>query len=274
MMKLKEILTDILDDQALKLMVNSYDLLGDILILDLPAELEPYEQKIGKRILDYFPRVKIIARKKSRHQGEYRTRELTVITGEKREKAVHKENGITLHLNPWQVYYSVRSGNERFRIAKNVKKKEHVAVLGSGVAPYPLVIAKHSSAQKISGIEINPVAHAYGLRNVHINKFEHRIELYQGDAGTVLMKLNEKFDRVVSILPTHHTKLLLPALNALHRGGTLHHYAMVHQQKSQTIQSEIEKACTAVGHTINNISIKKCGHCGVQTDRCCFTVQV
>jgi tRNA (guanine37-N1)-methyltransferase len=63
-----------------------------------------------------------------------------VIAGEDRLTTVHRENGILLHLDLAQVYFSVRSAHERARIAAQVKPGETVAVLCSGVGPFPLII--------------------------------------------------------------------------------------------------------------------------------------
>lgn len=273
-MKLKKLLADILNDNELSHMVNSFDLVGDILIIDIPQLLQNKEKQIGTKLLESVARAKVIAKREGPHHGTYRTRNLVIIAGEQRKETLHKENGITLQLNPWEVYYSVRSSNERLRIAKEITTGEKIAVLGSGTAPFPLVLAKHSRPALIIGIEKNPQAHSYAIKNLHINKLQHRVKLLLGDAGTLLPLQNIQYDRILNILPTNHIFFLPYSLQALRTGGILHHYAMVHQKKMGEIIETIKKACHNAGHRIKDISIKKCGHCGSQTDRCCFTVQL
>ncbi len=273
-MKLKKLLAGILNDNELSHMVNSFDLVGDILIIDIPQQLQNKEKQIGTKLLESVPHTKVIAKREGPHHGTHRIRNLVIIAGEQRKETLHKENGITLHLNPWEVYYSVRSSNERLRIANEIKPGEKIAILGSGAAPFPLVLAKHSRSALIIGIEKNPQAHSYAIINLQINKLQHRIKLLRGNAATLLPLQNIQYDRILNILPTNHIFFLPYSLQALRPGGILNHYAMVHKKNTADIIEIIKKACHNAGHRIKDISIKKCGHCGSQTDRCCFTVQL
>ncbi len=274
-MQLKQGLKEILTENEIKLMTNNYDLVGDILILDLPRQLKAKEKQIGKRILNFVHNAKVVAGRGTIHQGEYRTRDLQLIGGEQRQETMHKESGIRLYLNPWEVYFSVRSSGERLTLAQEIQPGEKIAVLGSGIGPFPLVLAKHSNPAMIIGIEKNPAAHRFAVKNLATNKLAEKVRFIQGDA-TTLRQQGEQYDRVINVLPTRHTELLPCSLQSVRQGGTLNHYAMVHGKDTATIINQIETACHNGGHYIDkkNISIRKCGHTGSQTDRCCFTVQL
>ena len=273
-MQIKEALCKILTDQEMEAMIWSYDRIGDILVTTIPESLEKKESLIGEVLLRAHPTIRVIGKRTSIHQGEFRTRGLQIIAGENRKETLHKENSIQLYLNPETVYYSVRMAGERLRLAKLIQPGERVAVLCSGVGPFPLTMAKHSKARLIVGIEKNPTAHSFALKNVQLNKTEKRVRVYQGDANQILPSLPHQFNRIVTVLPTDDSSTLVNcSLPSLAARGTLHHYAMVNQGDTQTVTERIIRACNEHAKKISTITTHRCGHCGPRTDRFCFTVQ-
>ena len=158
-MNLKEILGYLLSENELQLLVRGYDVVGDIAIIIIPQELEAKEQVIAAAILANNQKIKVVAKRAAHYGGEFRTLPIKIIGGEDRRETEVREFGLRLRLNVEKVYFSVRSGNERRRIAFLVQPGENVLVLFSGIAPYPLMISRYSLAKKIVGIEKNPVAH-------------------------------------------------------------------------------------------------------------------
>ncbi len=273
-MQIKEALRSILTDQEMDAMIWSYDRIGDILITTIPESMEKKENLIGEILLQAHPTIRVIGKRIGIHQGEFRTRELQIIAGENRKETLHKENGIQLYLNPETVYYSVRMAGERLRLAHLILPGERVAVLCSGVGPFPLTMAKHSKARLIVGIEKNPAAHSFALKNLQLNKAEKRVRFYQGDAAHILPSLPHQFDRIVTVLPTGDTSILVNcSLPSLAPKGILHHYTMVHQGNTQTMAEQIARACSEQEKNISTITSHRCGHCGPRTDRFCFTVK-
>ena len=274
-MHIKEVLCKILTDAEIDAMIWSYDRIGDILITIIPESLQKKENLIGEVLLQSHPTIRVVCKRMGIHQGEFRTRELQIIAGENRKETLHKENGIRLYLNPETVYYSVRMGGERLRLANLIQPRERVAVLCSGVGPFPLTMAKHSQARWIIGIEKNPAAHSFALKNVLLNRAEKRVRFYLGDAAQILSSLPYQFDRIVTVLPTGDTSMLVNcSLSYLAARGTLHHYTMVNQGDTQQVAEQITRVCSEHARTIATLTSHRCGHCGPQTDRYCFTLQV
>jgi tRNA (guanine37-N1)-methyltransferase len=227
-MNLKEALKGKLNEKEMNLLRTSYDIIGDIAIIEIPKELKKKERCIGQALLSFLNNVKTVAAA-GQHTGKYRRQKLRIIAGEKRFETAHKESGIIMKLDVAKCYYSPRLGSERLRIAKLVKKREKILVVGSGVAPYPLVLAKHTPAE-IVGVEVNPVAHKYALENVKINKLGHRITLIKGDITKI--KLG-KFDRIISAIP-HEGIKLFPTLRKFAKKGTkLHIYDFASEKDIQ-----------------------------------------
>ena len=257
-----------------KCLVGAYDVVGDIAIVIIPEGLIDKEQSIAKAILASNRRIKVVAKRAGHYGGEFRTLPLQILAGENRKETEVKEFGIRLLVNPETVYYSVRSGNERKRIASLVAPGESVLVLFSGIAPFPLVIARHSQADSIIGIEKNPQAHAYAVENLHRNKYHSTIKLYLGDVQAVVPTLATDFDRVIMPLPTRGEEFLSCALQVLKADGFLHFYDMQRPELFAQSVAKITEASLACKRTVLASTITRCGHCAPNIYRICIDTQI
>jgi len=272
--KLKNALAGILSDEELKLLVGAYDVVGDIAIIIIAEPLVAKEHLIGRAVLQTNRKIQVVAKRVGVYGGEFRTIGLEIIAGENRKETEVKEFGLRLKVNPEEVYFSIRSGSERRRVASLVTKGEKVLVLFSGIAPYPLVISKYSEALRITGIEKNPRAHAYAVENVRMNKRTDNITLVQADAQEWLSNCDGFFDRLIMVLPTRGEDFLGAALKVLKPGGMLHFYDMQHADCfAQTIK-KIERNCLSENKKLDSPAITRCGHCGPRTFRICVDVRV
>ncbi|MBN2112320.1 class I SAM-dependent methyltransferase family protein, partial [Candidatus Woesearchaeota archaeon] len=193
---LKESLKPALTEKELELVPSSFDIVGDIIIFaDFPKELKKKEKPIAEKLLELHKNARVVCKKTAKYSGTYRTPKLKIIAGEKRKETTHKENGVSIKLDVEKCYFSPRSSTERKRIAEQIKENEEILVMFSGVAPYPLVIAKNSNPKSVFGIEINPTAHKYAAENVKKNKLDSKITLFKGDVRKIIPKLGKKFDR-------------------------------------------------------------------------------
>lgn len=253
---------------------GGFDRVGDIAVVGVVPELTEMAPAIGETILALHKGIRVVARRDGQYSGEYRTLPLAIIAGEPRLTTVHRENGITLHLDLARVYFSVRSAHERARIAALVQPGERVAVLCSGIAPLPLIIARHSGAVEVIGIEKNPLAHAYGLQNLRANHRLKGVRLFEGDVTQVLPGLGRSFDRVVVVLPHGGEPLLPSALAALHPGGRLHFYDMQAKGGGTATLAKVEQACRDRGLELHSHRVVHCGHCGPTLYRLCLDAVV
>jgi len=273
-MKLQERLKDSLSEREIESLIAAYDVVGDIAIVIIPEDLEQKEHLVAEAILSSNRKIRVVAKRAGNYGGEYRTIPLQILAGENRKETEVKEFGIRLLVNPETVYYSVRSGNERKRIASLVGQGESVLVLFSGIAPFPLIISKYGKAKSIVGIEKNPQAHAYAVKNLSRNKQQKNIHLYLGDVKEVLPTLSAIYDRVIMPLPTRGEEFLSGALQVLKPNGFLHFYDM--QRPGMFTQSidKISYACSAVNRMIVASSLTKCGHCAPRVYRICIDAKI
>ena len=249
---------------------GGFDRVGDIAVVIVPLELEALEREIGATILALHQTIRVVAKRDGQYGGEYRTLPLAIIAGEQRLTTLHRENGVNLHLDLAQVYFSVRSAHERARIAAMVEPGETVAVLCSGIGPFPLILARHNTAGEVIGIEKNPIAHDYALQNLRANRKITGVSLLEGDAAQVLPALNRQFDRILIVLPHGGETLLSCALAALKPSGTLHFYDMQAKGCSSATCAKVVTACRDHGRRIRRFEVTTCGHCGPTVHRVCL----
>lgn len=217
-----------LTEKESKFLPKSFDTVGDIAIIEMPGELAKKEKLIAETLMKLHKHIKVVAKKASFYEGEFRTRKLKVIAGERRRETVHKENNILLKLNVETCYFSPRLSTERKRIIDMVKRGETILVMFSGVGPYPISISKNTEAKQIVCIEINPDAHKYAEQNIMLNKLKN-VKAYLGDVRKVVPKLNMKFDRIIMPLPKTAEEFLPTALEASKKGTVIHLYDFSHE---------------------------------------------
>lgn len=236
--KLRELLSGILSEDELENLVTSYDLIGDIAIIEIPKELEKHEKKIANALLKTNKRLKVIAKKLGRVDNEFRVRPLKVIAGENRTETLYTEHGCRMKFDAAKVYFSVRLSTERKRIAELVKSKENILALFAGVGPFPLVIAKSHPDTNIIAIELNPEGVKYMKENIRLNKTKN-ITAIEGDARKVILEKYRNFaDRILMPLPRSADKFLDVAFAGARDGCIVHIYNFAPIENSY---DEIEK---------------------------------
>ncbi|ASJ07212.1 tRNA (guanine(37)-N1)-methyltransferase Trm5b [Thermococcus pacificus] len=201
------------------LLPSSFDIIGDIAIIELPEKLMPYGRVIGEAILKVHRHIKAVFAKGSKVEGEYRVRELIHLAGESRTETVHRENGIRLKLDVARVYYTPRLATERRRVFEKTQPGEVVFDMFAGVGPYSILLAKR--AKLVFACDINPWAIRYLEENVRLNKVNNVVPIL-GDVRKVAGKI--KADRVVMNLPKFADRFLREAMMSVKPGGIVHYY--------------------------------------------------
>ncbi len=206
-------------EEVRPLLPSSFDIIGDIAIIEIPEELMQYGRAIGEAILKVHRHIKAVFAKGSKVEGEYRVRELIHLAGEKRTETIHRENGIRLKLDVAKVYFSPRLATERMRIFKKAKPGEVVFDMFAGVGPYSILLAK--KAKLVFACDINPWAIRYLEENIRLNKANNVVPIL-GDVRKVAGKLEA--DRVIMNLPKFANRFLREAMLSVKDGGVVHYY--------------------------------------------------
>nr|WP_243687496.1 hypothetical protein [Methanobacterium formicicum] len=77
---------------------KSFDIIGDVVILEIPPELEEEKYLIGEAALKFTKR-RSVYRKKSAIKGVVRTRELEHLAGEDVSETIHREHDSRIMLD-------------------------------------------------------------------------------------------------------------------------------------------------------------------------------
>lgn len=235
-----ELLEDKLSKEDIDNIKTSFDIIGDIVILEIPESLEKDKIAIGKAALKFTKR-RSVYMKKSPVQGKTRVREIELIAGEENSITIHKEYGNRLKLNLKHVYFSPRLATERKRVANEVQENEKILDMFCGIGPYPILIASEKNV-KIIAVDINEIAISYLKENLKLNKLKGDIIPFIGDINEISKTElnNEKFDRIIMNLPGMAFEFLDLAIDLIKDYGIINYYEFS-DDYSQGIQ-RIKKA--------------------------------
>lgn len=249
----------------------AYDILGNIAIVKFGrTDKSGEKKKEAERILKENKAVRSVLEKSERFKGRLRTLKTKYVLGEKTKEALYKENGCVFRLNVDSCYFSPRLAAERREIASAVGKGERVLVMFGGVAPFAIVIAKHSTAAKVVSVELGRECSKYALENVRRNKLWGRVEIVQGDVRRVLPKFKKKgikFDRIVMPRPNLKDSFLDSAFPLIKKNGEIHYYSFYDEDKAGEMSELIAKEAKKAGKKIKILRVKKAGDIGVRKYR-------
>lgn len=229
-MDLKEALEGKLTEDEIKQLTTSFDIIGDIGIIEIPEGLDSKEHEIAGGLRAVHRNLRVVLRKMGDREGPYRLREFKLLRGDEDTETCHKEHGCRYKLDVETCYFSPRESTERQRIANQIKPKEFVLVMFAGIGPYAVLIGKtQPDVGKIVGIEINPDCVKYMEENIRLNKLQEKITSMKGDVKQIAPQLANTFDRVIMPLPREGYKFLPEAIACLKPGGMIHFYYTEHE---------------------------------------------
>ena len=236
-----ELLENELTPEEIENLRTSFDTIGDIIILEIPDDLQDRKQIIGDAALKFTKR-RSVYMKKSAIKGTIRIRDLEFLAGVDDSVTIHKEHGTRLKLDVREVYFSPRLATERIRVSDSVKDGEKILDMFCGIGPFPIVIAKNHDVD-ITAVDINEAAINYLNENIKLNKLKGSVRTYCGDIGEVSKQFNSKFDRIIMNLPGLAYTFLDLAVDLIEDGGTINYYEFSnsYEQGIKRLESACEK---------------------------------
>ncbi|MEE1128614.1 MAG: class I SAM-dependent methyltransferase family protein [Methanobrevibacter sp.] len=248
-----ELLEDELNSEEIENLRTSFDTIGDVVILEIPEDLQDKKQLIGDAALKFTKR-KSIYMKKSAIKGTTRVRDLEFLAGTDNSITIHKEHGARLKLDVKEVYFSPRLATERKRVMESVKDGEKILDMFCGIGPFPIVIARNKNVD-ITAVDINEEAIKYLDENIKLNKLKGNINTYCGDVREVSKSFNLKFDRIIMNLPGLAYTFLDVAFNLIEDGGIINYYEFS-DSYDQGI-NRLKNTCEKLGKDIEIINTRK-----------------
>lgn len=220
-----ELLKGKLPPHLLARLPRSFDIVGDIGILEIPQQLSKHKKVIGEAFLEANKNVRTVLAKASAVDGTYRLRNLEVIAGEPRTSTVHKEHGCKYYVDLAKAYFSPRLSHEHKRVASLVKDGEVVLDMFAGIGPFAILIAKKHPKTKVYAVDLNPDAIEFLKRNARLNRVENRVFPLLGDTKQVVeKKLCGIADRVIMNLPEKAVDFVSSACKAAKSSGSAFHF--------------------------------------------------
>ena len=238
---------------------TSYDVLGDILLIKLPKNLLKYQKEIGESLLKSNKNIRTICLIEP-VSGEFRTRNIMIIAGEKRTTTTHAEYGLTFDVDVKNTYFSPRLATERKRIASLVKPGETIVDMFAGVAPFPIMIAKHANPKIIYAIDKNIKAVKYAQQNIKRNNVLDKIEVIHADAKKICKILDQKdvkADRIIMNLPFSAYLFFAHALKIMADNCVIHYYDILKEEKICIRLENLKKIAEKNKTTLTNLHIRK-----------------
>ena len=206
----------------LELLPRSFDVVGDIVVIRLPPELEDRRFEVGEALLAFVPGARLVGVDRG-VRGPERRRTVERIAGEGSWRTRHHENGLELEVDLERAYFSPRLAHEHLRIAAEVAPGETVYDLCCGVGPFAVAIARDGRASRVVAVDANPEAivllkatlarYPFGAR---VTPVEGRLEEFVGSAAPA--------DRIVLNLPHEAIKYAVLVAPLVAPGGSLHYY--------------------------------------------------
>jgi len=240
----------------------NYDILGNMAILKFPKEAKKSEKLEKARELLKNKSIKTILEKTNKVSGRLRTIKTKYLLGEKTKIAEYRENGCLFKFNVETCYFSPRLANERFEVARMIKKNENVLVMFAGVAPFSIVIAKISKPSKIISIELGKECCKYAEENLVKNKVENIVRVIQGDVKRIipnLEKQKEKFDFIVMPRPNLKDSFIKQALGVSKKGTRIIYYGFSSEDKKSEMVESLEKEAKKYKRKIRIVKVLEAG---------------
>ncbi len=226
---LAQALQDKLPADLISIVPQAFDIIGDIVVIDIPPQLRPHQNTIGEAILQTQKNVTTVLAKASDISGIFRVRDYDYIAGEHKTKTIHREFGCQYQVDIAKAYFSPRLSHEHERVASQIQDNEKVADLFAGVGPFSVLIGKRNPIVKVYAVDLNPDAVELLLVNVRVNKVEGSVFPILADAREIARtKLKANADRVIMNLPETAIDFIDAACSAIKsEGGVVHFYGFV-----------------------------------------------
>jgi tRNA (guanine37-N1)-methyltransferase len=201
---------------------TSFDIVGDLVLIKVPADLRVYGPAIADAILKVHKNVKGVFHDEG-VQGAFRIRQLVPLAGVTRTRTTHTEFATPLAVDLARAYFSPRLANEHDRVARAVQPGELVLDLTAGVGPFTIMIAKLRRAARVIAVDLNPDAVVLLKENVATHRVPDKVEVVQEDA-TAFLGHAPAFDRALVNLPHGGEDILAQAAARAKDGCVLHYY--------------------------------------------------
>ncbi len=275
-MNLKDALSGKLSSDEIDDVGRSFEVIGDIGIIELDEALVPKKREIAEALVSVQKHLKVVLMKTGDVCGKFRVPEYEVVYESKDRnfswvpkgfrpsratETVHREHGCRFKVDPACAYFSSKLASERGRIRDMVQDGERILCLFAGVGPFAIVAARGHDV-RIVGVEVNPAAVAFFRENVAMNKVSDKVDVILGDVGEVLSDVCGTFERIMMPAPKNACDYLEDALGKAKIGAFVHFYCFLSEEEIEGAAEMISLRCRKAGYRVEVLLVRKCGNIG------------
>jgi tRNA (guanine37-N1)-methyltransferase len=233
---------------------RAFDVVGDIVLVRLPPELEARRAEVGEALLRFVPGSRLVGLDRG-VQGTERLRRVERIAGGGPWTTRHRENRLEFDVDVERAYFSPRLAGEHARFAASVRDGERVYDLCCGVGPFSVTIAREGRAVSVVAVDSNPQAIELLRRTLRRYSFGTRVSPVDSSVEA-FARLAPPVERVVMNLPREGIKYGPLVAPLVRPGGSLQFYEVVPRDEVGGRESVVERALSPVGpFTVREIRV-------------------
>ncbi|MBJ23239.1 MAG: hypothetical protein CMB64_01080 [Euryarchaeota archaeon] len=256
-------------DEFSDLWPQSYDQIGEIIIIKIPEEIEVFAKEIGISLLFQNKKITRIFQDLG-VQGEFRIRNLKLIGGPKNlgGETKIKENGVEFIVDPTKGYYSPRLANERagtvesaISLKNKLGRELNIcdAYAGFGPALIPLLKKKNIVKYLLANDLNSKITNTLRRNLIQNNKDNCIIKIDCMDARKLINYSENKgrFDLLLVNLP-HSTLEHLPSLiELLNNNSTslLKAWCIIEENEIEVVKNQIIDLLNSQKYLISKIVV-------------------
>ncbi len=229
-----------------------FDVIGDIAVVNIPAEYEDYYSEIVSYIAGKRKNVRTVLNRTASAGSDFRVPGFEVIYGDPRTVTVHRESGFSYMVDLKDSFFNPRLCTERMRVAGMVNGNESVLVPFAGVGPFAISPAKRGA--KVYAFEMNPAACGWLGKNVELNDVSGSLEIVRGDVHDIPNVFSKEFDRAIVPAPYGFDESLPLSASCVKKGGFIHFYTFKRPSEIEGLSESYERS------GLESISVRRCGN--------------
>ncbi len=223
---------------------QSFDQLGNVIIVKLNDTLWAYRHVIGDAFLEWKPKVKAVYAKKARVGGEFRIIPLELIAGTDVDSVIVREHGLRLMVRFKEVFYNPRLANQHRRVTEAIPPHSFVLDAFSGMGPFSLHLASMKPCHVVTA-DINPIAIECLRESIKLNRRQLKGQIHPlvGDVTEIFLE-QVQFDHVIMNLPELGYEFLPKMFRLVKDDGGLIHchvFERIHDREPDKVVPSIVK---------------------------------
>jgi tRNA wybutosine-synthesizing protein 2 len=229
-----------LPEKLIFLLPPRWKRVGKVGILELDPKLFPWKRIIGEAYLKFLPEMNTIAYKTGVTIKTTRMPSFEILAGDENTVTLHKELECKFWIDALKLTFSNGNHAERCRMIDISQKNERIIDMFACVGNLSIPLAVHNHTVKVIGIEINPEAYRFLVKNIQINHIEQRYQPLLGDNHEITPE--NWADRVIMGYFVIDDNQLKTALRSIRQdlGGLIHVHGLSSSRNPIDYQNKIK----------------------------------